>query len=180
MPLVGSLIVFHDSTKITNQTHRNKFKDLPRTRQLKRRVPFFLLRLWLPQIPSCCWSERMGTWCFHPREPWTLTYWSQRKALQYIIDKQELAFSGPTEKEDQNFSFVRQAGGQVSSCFRQGELGRHQITTKRLIEARFCFLEPDLSLAEWVTLPALVSTHTPQFSLSPDPIWIEGNWSNFG
>ncbi len=32
---------------------------------------------------------------------------------------------------------------------------------------RLCFLHPDLSLTEWVTLPARVSAHAPQLSLSP-------------
>jgi hypothetical protein len=39
---------------------------------------------------------------------------------------------------------------------------------KEAHRVRLCFLQPDLSLTEWVTLPARVSVHAPQVSLSPN------------
>ena len=45
--------------------------------------------------------------------------------------------------------------------------GTRQLQQRGLSKLRLCFLQPDLSLKEWVTLPARVSVHASQLSLSP-------------
>ncbi len=68
----------------------------------------------------------------------------------------------------------------MSSCFRQGELGQHQITTKRLIEAQTLFsiagYEP-CRMSVRLFLRKLACTMLNFHCLR---VMIEGNWSNFG
>ena len=49
----------------------------------------------------------------------------------------------------------------------RGNIKSRQRDPSRL---RLCFLQPGLSLPEWVNLPARVSAHAPQLSLSPSQI----------